>query len=61
MNDDLWHFDNQAYRLVDPVLVSYPRSRRVKDDATGRVVLETLPPLEFGIVTAWPVAAKEAA
>lgn len=54
MNDDLWHFDGATYHLVNPELVSYPRSHRIEVD--GRMVIEDLPPLEFTIVTAWPVA-----
>ena len=51
MENNLWHWEGRAYRLVDQVLVSYPRSERRKVD--GRNVLVALPPLEYTVCTAF--------
>ena len=47
----IWHDERgNAFELVDQVVVSSPRTRKVKKD--GRMVTESLPPLEYTICTA---------
>jgi len=54
---DITWATGSACVLVDPQLVSYPRSRRVKVD--GRMVEEWLAPLEFTVASARPASAAE--
>lgn len=49
MNSDLWHFDGQAYRLVNPQLVSYPLEKTVI--VAGKKVIERSR-IEYTICTA---------